>query len=328
MLRRLLLFFPLAAFLALPAATTRGELDPVDARTIAVSLSPVDVASVQHSRLVKPIAGWILRSRDPVFGGLSGLVVQADSRVGVTDAGVLIRFSRNWRRAAISQLPRACIPADIKTLSDSESLVLAKDGTLWAGFEWQNRICRVTAAGDAREFAPQSMRDWPKTGGAETMTILPDGRFVVIAERPVGGGPLSPLLVFDRDPTDPAARVVRMTYQPPTGFRPTDAKALPDGRILVLNRRFKFPFSFSGVVTLLPPIGDIRHKTIKGRPIIVIASNAAVADNYEGLGVEQVGGRTYVWLVSDDNFVPQQETYLLKFELLPSAFSRAASPRS
>lgn len=328
MLRRFLLFLPLALFLALPAATTRGELDPVDARTIAVSLSPVDLASVQHSRIVKPVAGWILHSRDPVFGGLSGLIVQSGSRAAVSDAGVLMRFSEDWRNAAISQLPRACIPADIKTLSDSESLVEAKDGTLWAGFEWQNRICRLTAAGGAREFAPPAMRDWPKTGGAEAMAILPGGRFVAIAERPVGGGPRSPLLVFDRDPTDPAAKVVRMTYQPPIGFRPTDAKALPDGRILVLNRRFEFPFSFSGVVTLLPPIGEMRQGTVKGRPIIVIASNSELADNYEGLGVEEAAGRTYVWLVSDDNFVPQQETYLLKFELLPSASSRAASPRS
>lgn len=317
MLRRLMLFLPLALFLALPATTMRGELDPVDARTIDVSLAPVSMASVQHSHIVRPIAGWALQSSDPVFGGLSGLVVQANARLALSDTGVLLRFSRDWRKAAINQLPRTCIPADLKTLSDSESLAQGVDGTLWAGFEWRNRFCRIAADGRAREFAPPSMQGWPKTGGAETLAILPDGRFVVIAERPQGGGPVSPLLIFDGDPTDPAAKVVEMKYQPPNGFRPTDAKALPDGRVLVLNRRFEFPFSFSAVLTILEPLPGEPGQILRGRPIVVIASNAALRDNYEGLGVEQRGGRTYLWLISDDNFVPQQHTYLLKFELLP-----------
>ena len=40
-----------------------------------------------------------------------------------------------------------------------------------------------------------------------------------------------------------------------------------------------------------------------------------VNDNFEGLAVEEKEGRTYLWLVSDDNFAPLQATYLLKFEL-------------
>jgi len=41
-----------------------------------------------------------------------------------------------------------------------------------------------------------------------------------------------------------------------------------------------------------------------------------IADNFEGLAVDVRNGRTRIWLVSDDNFLPQQRTYLLEFELV------------
>jgi hypothetical protein len=35
----------------------------------------------------------------------------------------------------------------------------------------------------------------------------------------------------------------------------------------------------------------------------------------EGLSVTQEGGRTIVWLTSDDNYSPLQQTVLMKFAL-------------
>ena len=40
-------------------------------------------------------------------------------------------------------------------------------------------------------------------------------------------------------------------------------------------------------------------------------------DNMEGLAIRKEEGRTFIYLVSDDNFSPLQRTLLLKFELLP-----------
>ena len=40
-------------------------------------------------------------------------------------------------------------------------------------------------------------------------------------------------------------------------------------------------------------------------------------DNMEGIAIRREGGRTFVYLISDDNQSKVQRTLLLKFELLP-----------
>jgi hypothetical protein len=43
-----------------------------------------------------------------------------------------------------------------------------------------------------------------------------------------------------------------------------------------------------------------------------------VVDNYEGIDVRAGSdGKNYLYLVSDDNFNPLQNTYLLMFEIKP-----------
>ena len=40
-------------------------------------------------------------------------------------------------------------------------------------------------------------------------------------------------------------------------------------------------------------------------------------DNMEALAIRREGGRTFIYLASDDNFSPLQRTLLMKFELMP-----------
>ena len=39
-------------------------------------------------------------------------------------------------------------------------------------------------------------------------------------------------------------------------------------------------------------------------------------DNFEGLAVREEAGRTFLYIVSDDNFSGSQRTLLMKFELM------------
>ena len=41
-----------------------------------------------------------------------------------------------------------------------------------------------------------------------------------------------------------------------------------------------------------------------------------LAENYEGAAVSVEGGRTFLWLVADDNFNVWQRSLLLQFELV------------
>ena len=141
-----------------------------------------------------------------------------------------------------------------------------------------------------------------------------DGSFLVFAERSRTGGSVTPLLHFDRDPVDAHAVVTEMRYEAPAEYHPVDAVMLPDGRMLVVNRRYAFPLDFSAIVTLVEPLDIRAGAVVRGRPVILLAP-PHIADNFEGIAIEARGARTFIWLVSDNNFLPEQRTYLLEFEL-------------
>jgi hypothetical protein len=148
------------------------------------------------------------------------------------------------------------------------------------------------------------------------MVRLHDGRFLVIEERPADGSFEGPALLFPGDPTLPNARARALTYALPAPyFRPTDAAELPDGHILVLHRHFKPPMTFEGKLAILDPIPAAPTKALKGR-VVATLDRHGVTDNFEGLAITQANGHTYAWIVSDDNYLWLQHTYLLEFEIL------------
>jgi hypothetical protein len=99
------------------------------------------------------------------------------------------------------------------------------------------------------------------------------------------------------------------------GYRVSDATLLPDGRLLILNRRFEWLEGFSLVVTIADARGLRPGDTIESREIARLQPPLTI-DNMEGVSVAVENGRTIVWLVSDDNFSPLQQTLLLKFALI------------
>lgn len=308
-------FLPLLLVLLLASSAELDTPPFSGSKRIAVTVEPVSIATVPHARLLEPLGGWALSSSDGDFGGLSALSI-GKSMIAVADTGSVYRFAADWRTAQIDSLPRGCVPNQLKRERDSESLARDPDtGQIWIGFEYRNLICRIDPDGTTTAYAPPSMARWPKLGGPEAIVRLADGRFLVFAEKTATGGAATPLLVFDGDPVDPDTRVVAMRYRTWPGYHPSDAAALPDGRVLILNRRFAFPFRFSTIVTLVEPFQAKPNALVEGRPVIVLAP-PHIADNFEGLDVDTQGNRTFIWLVSDDNFLPQQRTYLLKFGLV------------
>ena len=175
---------------------------------------------------------------------------------------------------------------------------------------WRYR--RVRPAGAAATRAGP-MRRWRSNSGAEAMVRLADGRFLVFAEGrsddPGFAGCCCSTAIRPR----PAPARSALRYRPPVGYRITDAALLPDGRLLLLNRRFTLLDGLSA--RLRSPLGCAsRARLIEGREIATLKAPLTV-DNMEALSVTREGGRTIVWIASDDNFNPLQRTLLLKFEL-------------
>jgi hypothetical protein len=289
-----------------------------------VPLDPTNPAQRRAGALTY-LGGVRLSSSDPAFGGFSEMTVVGDRFTLLSDAGNVVRFRMgpDWHPTELSfgDLPGGPGTGASKLDRDSESMTRdPATGKIWVGFEGANAIWRYDASLTHVEagVAPAAMRDWDSNGGAESMVRLHDGGFIVIAEttRPPG----SPrqhariALRFTGDPTDKASRAFAFIYVPPEGYDPSDMTELPDGRLLVLNRRVTIREWFSARLVLLDPRAIRPGARVSGSEIATIAA-PMTRDNFEALGVTQEGGATILWIATDDNLEPFEQSLLMKFRL-------------
>ncbi len=271
------------------------------------------------------MGGWHLSSPHHGFGGISSLLVDAQGQVlALSDSGTLMGFALTQnaksRHSFIAPLPIRSQDKDQPWWAwDSEAI--AHDPVTdryWVGFEMLQRICRY-APGFSRVEACRTWREieaWPKTGSIESMARLPDGRFLVIAEMGMMADGSHDTLLFGADPAEETtASPTRLRYVAPRGYRPTDAVALDDRHILVLNRRITLRDLFTATLALIElPDRPKSGERLIARTLARLAP-PLLADNFEGLAVTREHGRTMVWIVSDDNHEFFQRTLLLKFAL-------------
>lgn len=285
-----------------------------------VALDPDDPALRRLGALLF-LEGWWLRSRDVRFGGLSALHVEGGAVVALSDAGNLFRFPLPGPGARalplrIEPLLQGPGSGRRKADRDSEAMAIAGDHA-WIAFEGANAVWRYSRQSGRAEAAarPAAMRRWPAMRGAEAMLRLQDGRFLLLAEGPVAPDGTTPALLFAGDPAEEGAPAEALRYRPPEGFRATDAAVLPDGRILVLNRRFFWSEGVSAALMSIDPRALRPGAVLEGREIARLAGDLTV-DNMEALSVVREGGRTILWIASDDNLNPLfQRTLLMKFAL-------------
>ncbi len=319
MLRLLLLLvaLPLLATVAPPSMQRRDPPPRVTlVRFAAVALDEESPGLKRLGRL-EFLGAWALTSNDVRVGGISALHVEAGEALAMSDAGWRIRFplpgARNPVRAEVAMIEEGPGPAGDKANRDVESLVV-EGGSAWVGFEQVNAVWRYEGRRFERRSsaAPPAMRQWSDNAGPEAMVRLPGGRFLVFAE---GKGGDSEAALFAGDPSVAGTPVLRLRYRPPHGYRVTDAAVLPDGRLILLNRRVGLLAGFTARLTVaaLPRLAEGA----------LIAGEAAAAfegtvtrDNLEALSVTREGGRTILWIASDDNYNPLQRTLLMKFALI------------
>jgi len=290
----------------------------------AVALGPVQIDPDHPGRRaigrLHFLGGWQLTSHHPDFGGYSALRVEGDDFTALTDDGNYLRFHMERPGVAdqvrFGTLPAFPSAAGVRNDRDSESMVIGPDENIWVGFETRNAILRYSrdfAAVQATAY-PSAMRTWPLNSGAEAMARLSDGRFVVMAEGSYLAPQVNAALLFPGDPTDPAAVPISFGYRPPAGYAPTDAQQLPDGRLVVLNRHFSLLGGFRAAVTIIDPRGIAPGAVLAGELVAELRPPLTV-DNMEGLSVVREGGRTILWMISDDNRFALERTLLLKFAL-------------
>lgn len=272
------------------------------------------------------LGGLELRSANREFGGLSGIdVLGGDTVLMVGDMGTLVRGRLVYAEGRLVGLADAEIDhlfpnGEVsKRLADVEDIALdpRNPGRGVIVRERQANAMLTFALKDGRpiDFQPRTVgaddRTLRSNAGLESVAYAPSsspvaGEIVTIAERPrrretdlpgwiAGIGPFS---------------VVRHD-----GFDVSSARFLPNGDLILLERRYTPPFSIA-----------MRLRRIGGAALsvgarldggyLLDAGMASQIDNMEGLAVHRdQAGRTILTLVSDDNHSFLQRTLILQFAL-------------
>jgi hypothetical protein len=294
-----------------------------------VPLDPGDPGRTSVGSL-RYLGGWVLKGTDRRFGGISSMTIEDGHFTMLSDGGVVtrMRFTGSGPVAdyRMTELPDGPGDGSRKVDRDSESSTYdPASGHVWAGFETTNQIWRYTrgfAAADGH-VAPKLMADWPNNLGAEAMVRLRDGRFLVFAETKTCKDGNHFALLFAGDPIEhPDAQ--SFCYKGPPDFAPTDAAELPDGRVIVLHRRFGMTAGFAAAVTVIDPKnitpGEAPgvSKPVVGKLLAMIAPPLTV-DNMEALAIVPGPNGPVLWIASDDNYLFLERTLLMAFTL-PKAF--------
>ncbi len=263
------------------------------------------------------LAGWSLTSDDPRFGGISAMAVEGDQVTAISDSGILLSFAvpgPGPGRVDVLPLPAGPGSPTRKMDRDTEAMFVA-GSQAWLAFENRNEVWRYARPGWRAEAraAPAAMRRWPTNRGAEAMHRLADGRFLIISES-LDPDSTSPALLFPGDPTE-GGEPVALRVRPAPGYRVTDSAQLPDGRLLLLQRRFTLLDGASAKLAVVDLAALDSRRPVEGREIAHFVPPLTV-DNMEALAITREGERTIVWLASDDNYFPLQRTLLMKFALI------------
>jgi len=303
----------LAAFVALSALAPgpRGDV----ALALEVSSVPLDAADPARTSIgpLRYLGGLWLQAADPRFGGLSDLRVSADGRrlLAVSDCGhgltARLSYDGDGRligldEARLVALTNAAGGPLAQGDIDAESLVAISPGELEVGFEGRGRVqvYGPEFAGPARpRQAPTTLDQCGRNGGLEVMADTGDGRRLLVCEARRGPSSTVPAWVGSGPVWQEREYPLRFeggwAGEP---FRPTGAARLPDGDLLVIERRF-------------PPLAvrlvRLPRRTLDGTGALESSEVARLEapltlDNFEGVeALRDARGRTLVYLLSDDN---------------------------
>jgi hypothetical protein len=269
-----------------------------------------------------------LTSPDSDFGGLSGLIVSPDGKrfLAITDASHWLTGELAYDKGRLSGIKGTRIAPlrdeDGNPLSgkqgDAEGLAGTLDGTIYVSFEGDHRIWAYAFGRDGLDAparavpVPEGLAKAPGNGGLEALELLRNGRLLALTEGLTDkAGQTRGWLIDPQGGKDEALSIVaRAPYEI------TDARQLPGGDVLTLERRFSRTGGI-GFAMRRFPLGSLEQGSPIRGEVIAEAGMDYVIDNMEGLSVRtDEGGRTLVYALSDDNFNgPLQQTLLMLFEL-------------
>ncbi len=314
------LFFAALIFLVLGPVPGTVQRFPVDNLTQRATARPL-VFAPQTSGTMRFVRGWHLVSPNSYFGGFSGLAqIGPDQFRLIGDNGYATRLTMDARGRVTAVDIRALPTPDgrpaTKAMADTEALFVdPANDRAWIALEGVNQIWRLDVdltAIESRRRLPEPR--WPANRGAEAMARLADGRTLVFSEDADDDPRGTEALLYMGDPAAPGPPPIRFFYDSRGKGLVSDAAPLPDGRVLLVHRRLGFDPVFTTVIGIVDPADIAKDAVVRSQTIGRVPR--PLAENYEGAAVTVEDGRTWLWLVSDNNFNRWQRSLLLQFELI------------
>jgi cyclophilin family peptidyl-prolyl cis-trans isomerase len=260
------------------------------------------------------------------IGGISGLEWHEGQLYAVTDDGrwvVMTPDDLGARLVDVSSI-RLTPLRDLKggkltgkTRGDAEAITRLPSGEWLIAFEQEHRIWRYAdLAGPATgedTRAAVLIAGASANGGIETLAAWPGGLLAC-------GEWADPARPNCLRITGDGARGLHLAA--PEGIAaaggvPTDAACKADGTCFILFRSYRPGEGNRAAIVALAPDDSQTTLAVLAPPMLL--------DNFEGLAVREEPGRTFLYLISDDNFRncdsdPKpgcQRTLLMKFEIAP-----------
>ncbi|MGQ7794267.1 esterase-like activity of phytase family protein [Faunimonas sp. B44] len=322
--RRAAVVLLLLAAVHAPAAAFAGDPIALNVRTIerfGIARETTRFGALEF------LGGIDLTSRDRRFGGLSGIEIDAEGRTVtmVSDDGYVVRGNLAYEDGTLSGLNDARIrplfdDPRSKHEADAEDIALDPADPSRGLIAMERRATPLLSfrlddgwPADLEPVdVPEAARNLRYNRGLESVAYAPAGsplagRAVIVAERARDGG----------SETVPGWILGGGSFaiRRRDAFDVTSARFLPDGDLLILERRFT---PISGVAMRIRRIDGsaIRDGAELDGEVLVEAGMTEQIDNMEGLAVhEDRDGRVVLTIVSDDNKSILQRTLILQFAL-------------
>ena len=342
-------FFFLALFISLTTQAMAGpkpDISKLKSHEIALSARPIHFGSNANVKVFGNLvfrSGFIVSSPSAYWGGLSGIAISKDgAQVAlVSDAGFWARLNLAYANNRL-QPPKKALVGPLKALGnkplklgrdrDAEAITLLKSdkffGQALISFEGNHRIGRFSldkkgVKGPKSYLRYPFLRRLSGNAGIEAMAVVRKGKLkgslVAIAQsRKDKRGNFIGWLIRK-------GKITKIRFTPPQldKYRITDAVGLPNGDLLLLERRYKF-LTINMRVRYVTQKELRSGRPIKGNVIMEANSNSHQVDNMEGIAVHKnKQGETIVTLISDDNFNGFQKTLLMQFALMTHGKSAA-----
>jgi len=306
-------------------AYIHGYLSPDSDELSVVALDPSDPARTRIGRL-EYRGGLDIPRMGQNIGGLSGLRWDPDSGrlLAITDDARWVWITPDESDeqltgiAAIESGDLLGLQGEIltgKEQGDSESLTRSVDGGWLIGFERDHRVWRypdLTGRPEPTAIDPEELLG--PLGENNGLEALASSQNVVIGcaeqvdDQAVG-------ICFTLAEERPAQTfpIGATSATGDTGALPTDADMSADGMLFVLWRSYSPADGNAAMIHIKLP-GEPPTEVMVLRPPLSV-------DNFEGLAVREETtndgqSRTFLYIVSDDNFSGGQRTLLMKFEVV------------